>query len=306
MHVLVNELSYVSAKPDLKDSEIRKILVSVMDAIIFFRSLSPVNQVSFWISDFEIHLDDHKFLRGRKYDEFFGLLDREQRTVLLSMFHHLHHLDIDENDKVTHLPLALTTASVPAFLDKFHQNYGLLSLFSHVEWTKNSLSFSSLTGNICVRNWPQIKFDGNIEAYLSSAKEFFLPFLGQISTEENSILPYRKITNILLREETFAKYCESLPAGGKLASYQTIGTTVAELNGYRPRPDLNNINSSKQKKRNIFQNEKNKKFISIDYEKGVFEFLDSNGVHLGEFNFEGRKLHNADTSGGHDIKLNVK
>lgn len=44
----------------------------------------------------------------------------------------------------------------------------------------------------------------------------------------------------------------------------------------------------------------NKKYISIDFEKGMFEFHDTHGKHLGEFKFDGSFNKKAETS--HDLR----
>lgn len=98
--------------------------------------------------------------------------------------------------------------------------------------------------------------------------------------------------------------------GGDRQGYASvIGSSVCKSNYYIELPDL----SAKEKEaapegrnnvqRKIFgikTKESQWKFVSIDFEKGMFEFYNDNGEHLGEYRFDGSK--NADAQTDHNLR----
>lgn len=94
----------------------------------------------------------------------------------------------------------------------------------------------------------------------------------------------------------------------KICIYDKVGTEVALRNGYRIDDELSKLNSksnaeSEKVKRKIFSHSKAKVFLSIDFRHGLFEVFNHNGEHQGEYSYVGEKIHEADTSGKHDIKV---
>jgi hypothetical protein len=302
MNVLLNELSYLHA-PAISDDDLTLILNSLAEAIRFYRSLAPINQVTFWVSDLRI-IESGIFLRNQPYHYTLRLVNTETRTVLLSMFSKLHFLDVEGTESFKHLTLNLSTSSIPKFMNLFFLNYGALSLFSDPSWHLSKLEFKNSAGEaINIDNWPKIEFFGDVTDYLNNVRNFFSSLITRLKINEHLFLPYRNVSDLIFRDSKFELYYRHLSANDKMAAFQLIGTAVAELNGYTSQANLNLLNSSKIKKRNIFHNSTTKKYVSIDFEKGVFEVLNEMGIHLGEYNFQGRQTGNADQHGRHDIRI---
>lgn len=91
----------------------------------------------------------------------------------------------------------------------------------------------------------------------------------------------------------------------RIAYAEIIGLKVANINYYKFEDKIStNESEQSKKKRRVFSTLKDgvRVFLSIDFEKGMFEILDHSGKHLGEFRFGGTKNKNADDEGNHDLK----
>lgn len=91
----------------------------------------------------------------------------------------------------------------------------------------------------------------------------------------------------------------------KIAYAEVVGNIVAEINFYSFEEDISKAEfEATNKKRRVFGIIKNgsKQYLSIDFEKGMFEVLNDRGVHLGEYRFCGTKNKDADKDGNHDLK----
>lgn len=98
--------------------------------------------------------------------------------------------------------------------------------------------------------------------------------------------------------------------GGDRQGYaSTIGAAVCKSNYYIELPELSAMekdaapegrNNVQRKIFGIKTKECKWKFVSIDFEKGMFEFHNDNGEHLGEYWFDGSR--NADAQADHDLR----
>lgn len=76
----------------------------------------------------------------------------------------------------------------------------------------------------------------------------------------------------------------------KVALFRTYGKDVAELNFYKKKQNLSQINSNSNQIRDIYESQNtagNKIYLSIDIEKGAFEVCNYRGHHLREILFNG-------------------
>ena len=83
--------------------------------------------------------------------------------------------------------------------------------------------------------------------------------------------------------------------------YKSVGKEVARRNGYSYNALVSNKNNAFGH-RDIYDY-KGVVYVSVDFESGCFEAHDQRGKHLGEFAYTGTKLHDADKSGRHDIRV---
>ena len=96
------------------------------------------------------------------------------------------------------------------------------------------------------------------------------------------------------------------PAGGEKEGYiREIGTRLCQANYYtydREVSDKNKERSGYGVLRVIFSiigRQGKKQYISLDFEKGMFEYYDYLGRHMGEYRFDGSNNKRAERS--HDI-----
>lgn len=125
---------------------------------------------------------------------------------------------------------------------------------------------------------------------------------------KENYFPKREFSDGLVNNDWkgFREALKKLPSGTKIAKIEKIGALVAKINGYRFNPHLSSHNQKKCKSaRSIHQAGKKRDtiYLSVDFEKGAFEVCDFDGIHLGEFGFNGKRLQDADTTGKHNIFL---
>lgn len=80
--------------------------------------------------------------------------------------------------------------------------------------------------------------------------------------------------------------------GDRIHAYaNSVGTAICIANYYKEEPELSSMeqraNGSLRKIFSIINLHGKQQFISIDFVHGMFEFLDENGIHLGEYHFDG-------------------
>jgi hypothetical protein len=89
--------------------------------------------------------------------------------------------------------------------------------------------------------------------------------------------------------------------GNRIHAYaNSIGTALCLANYYKEEPELSSMeqraSESFRKIFSIINSHGKQQFISIDFAHGMFEFLDENGTHLGEYHFDGTFNSPADLS----------
>ncbi|NCU04699.1 MAG: hypothetical protein GXC73_12000 [Chitinophagaceae bacterium] len=103
------------------------------------------------------------------------------------------------------------------------------------------------------------------------------------------------------------EYYEKLKGKGdtnfKRALFFNTGTEIAEMNGWTHDVRLSRINSTPGKKRKVFFARSPTAYLSIDFMHGAFELHDRNGIHIGEYNFEGVDLNSTYNDSSHNIKV---
>ncbi len=125
---------------------------------------------------------------------------------------------------------------------------------------------------------------------------------------KQNYFPKREFSDRLVNNDwdKFRRDLKSISSNEKMAKIKEIGALVAKINGYRFNSDLSSHNQKKCKSaRSIHQAGKKRDtiYLSVDFEKGAFEVCDFDGIHLGEFGFNGKRLQDADTTGKHNIFL---
>lgn len=114
--------------------------------------------------------------------------------------------------------------------------------------------------------------------------------------------PLKKDAKVLLfHNVVMRKY----PNGRGLEGYcMKVGGTICLVNYYSYEEELSNNEriAAQGSLRKIYSIEKNgvKQYISLDFHKGMFEFHDCHGTHLGEFWFNGHR--NADPQADHNLR----
>lgn len=137
------------------------------------------------------------------------------------------------------------------------------------------------------------------------------PHLIDWSQAEESFLPCPKAINSILKRELmqhginpeniarkelvfqFEKKVLSHKArnGMREAYIRQIGEEICLANFYKFEPEISTFNQQQKKSLraiySIRNKEGKKQYISLDFEKGMFEYHNEHGDHLGEYHFEG-------------------
>lgn len=143
-----------------------------------------------------------------------------------------------------------------------------------------------------------------------------------IKWTDDDFLPNKHYSNLILREELekvkgrydssryvdlyYEHVMKPKKAGGEKEGYiRVIGTRLCEANYYT----YDRVVSDKNKERygygvlrvifSIIGRNGRKQYISLDFEKGMFEYYDYLGRHMGEYRFDGSNNKRAERS--HDI-----
>lgn len=143
-----------------------------------------------------------------------------------------------------------------------------------------------------------------------------------IKWTDDNFLPNKHYSNLILREELekvkgrfdrsryvdlfYEHVMKPKKAGGEKEGYiREIGTRLCQANYYtydREVSDKNKERSGYGVLRVIFSiigRQGKKQYISLDFEKGMFEYYDYLGRHMGEYRFDGSNNKRAERS--HDI-----
>ncbi|WP_311773169.1 colicin E3/pyocin S6 family cytotoxin [Listeria booriae] len=96
----------------------------------------------------------------------------------------------------------------------------------------------------------------------------------------------------------FEKKISKMSPNERVASVKQMAKEIAEKKGLTKNSKLSKIN-----KRDIYTDEKNKEFYSVDTQHGRFEKTNAKGKHQGEVDFDFNNQKPADKSGKHDIRV---
>lgn len=138
-------------------------------------------------------------------------------------------------------------------------------------------------------------FTMNASTYIQlELSDVLLPYLKQID-DCDSIFP---------RADFCAKYnhyvLETIKSKGmgqaeKNALFEKVGSTVATYNMYKKNKRLSQLNTTRDKKRIVFEKNTGKKYyLSLDLESGGFEVFDRSFRHLGQFSFSCEQVKDAE------------
>jgi hypothetical protein len=193
----------------------------------------------------------------------------------------------------------------------------------------DNISFKNLTGH---KGYAGFEFATSCNPYIKCEKtwnewktEWFSKNQNSINWEEDEFLPnkkyidqilfeeivkdgkkdkwensYKKDTITTFYEETMKRKCRGR---GKEAYITEIGKKICLSNYYTFEKDLTKKESKATSSlRKIFSitRKGKKQYISLDFEKGMFEYHDNKGKHLGEYRFDGGK--NSKAKEGHNFK----
>jgi hypothetical protein len=118
-------------------------------------------------------------------------------------------------------------------------------------------------------------------------------------------LPLAKISNLLVADD-WGSFRAALRknAQEKIAIIGTIAKQVALINGYHYNEVISKLNSNAGQIRQIYSagKNKNKIYLSVDFETGGYEVCDFLGTHLGEYWFDGTQAQN-DKPQDHSISI---
>ena len=120
--------------------------------------------------------------------------------------------------------------------------------------------------------------------------------------DEDALQPLKPNADVLLFHDEVMR---SYPNGEGLEGYaMQIGGEICLANYYIYEPDLSEAERIRAggSFRKIYSIVKNgrKQYISLDFHKGMFEFHDCHGAHLGEFRYDGSR--NSEAQLDHDLK----
>lgn len=305
MRVLFNDMSYGAAHTALTDTQVVSLLRLLIEGIDFIRRISNGQTPTFHVADPAFNSASHNFLGGKNIRECAHLLKSEERTALLFMLQRMHLLKIDATPPHVENVTGLSTSGIPAYFALHGPHFGALSVFTHGVWEASNIYFRPglLIGKL--RNYPKFTFS-HVNQYITSISSFYTQVAPIVQGDNTQILPLQKLSSQLFESESFSAAYLLGSKNDKIANYQIVGGAVAQINGYSPNPIVSSLNANSGKKRNIFFNESISKYVSIDYEKGAFEWHDAKGRHLGEYNYHGVRLDEADLKGRHDIKVKGK
>lgn len=144
----------------------------------------------------------------------------------------------------------------------------------------------------------------NIASWQRWRIDFFSHHQDQIdwSQAENDLLPEPQITKEIIQQELKNNNIKVTPTqelhklillngpGAKEACIDRIGTEICLANYYIEEKKLSSREQQRRRSlRKIFSiiRDGHKQYISLDFEKGVFEFFNEYGIHQGEYYFNG-------------------
>lgn len=122
----------------------------------------------------------------------------------------------------------------------------------------------------------------------------------------NKPFPNLKLSNEFMDLVKFREDINRNPHD-KQAIIQPVADGIAKLNGYKFNKNLSTLNQRKSSSyRKIYESvcsDEEKIYLSVDFEKGAFELCNHEGVHQGEYKFDGEKSGRAQSD--HSIYLNL-
>lgn len=171
-----------------------------------------------------------------------------------------------------------------------------VSLNSHVRWDKHEIDL------LCSSNGQQKKV---IIKHASQKKHIvqnkcFILIIKSDSFNVPSLdnpFPNLKQSNKLV-DNDWSQFQQQLDEykDQKLSTIQEMADNVARINGYSLNNELSSLNQKiKNSRREIYEtgSDRNKVYLSVDFEKGAFELCNHAGEHQGEYKFNGELSGNA-------------
>lgn len=159
----------------------------------------------------------------------------------------------------------------------------------------------------------------NIASWQRWRIDFFSHHQDQIdwSRAENDLLPEPQFTMEIMEQELKNNNIKVIPTQAlhqlilskgddKVACISRIGSEICRVNYYIEEKDLSSREQQRRGSlRKIFSiiHNGHKQYISLDFEKGRFEFFNERGEHQGEFFFDGSRSSEARTDPQHQLHL---
>lgn len=194
---------------------------------------------------------------------------------------------------------------MPAFetYKDYEKNYEIiLSMHTRTEWNNNFINL--IKDDIVTQhlNIPHDKYRNLSDALTNWEK--LLKYIISKKEKNTGALPYSYFIKNILPLWIIELYEENLKLPElKIATIRCMGKLIAELNGYIYEAHISSINRKGGVLRDIFYNNEQQKYISIDITHGRFEVLDNSGKHVNEIDFYGNITKKRDRSGKHNILL---
>src|SRR5699024_3417498 len=127
-------------------------------------------------------------------------------------------------------------------------------------------------------------------------------FAKKFDDGKNKIRPHAKgdLTKGMVKTaKDFEKSLVKLPPAERVAAVKTKSQEVAKNAGLVKDSKLSKING-----RDVYKDPKTRELYSVDTQHGRFEKTNKKGKHEGEFDFDFMPTKPADSSGGHDLRVN--
>ena len=183
----------------------------------------------------------------------------------------------------------------------------------HAQWYQTHQTQIHWEDGRCNDLLPFVEFATDIlKSELLKLRAHYVKEQERLHDEERCVREIREIDGFLSKEQmehfTIADGFHSLIMAHKgserYAYAETIGKQVLEINGYIFEDELTQREQEVAKSlRSVFSiigKDGHKQYVSIDFEHGMFEFINHLNVHLGEFRFDG--TYNSGSEQDHAFK----
>lgn len=292
-NILFNELSLDVAAKGLEN--VVKLLVEDLKFLNKLQIGRPIFYAGEYSRLVKLFYDENK-----QFLNLVNLLDRDSKALIKYFLGSTRNLD-----STAHTHTEQSTNSIVDYVNSFLElpsKAGSISFRSKTDWNVWKLNFTYNfpphdvfpIAHIANLAHDLLVSSNQLEGFISSLPDDIID-----NIKGTDCLPKSFISSFYLFQIREAyKKSQELDRKG---SHGIVGSSIARLNGYVSRPDIEKINKNGEKIRHIFYSQTTGKYLSIDIMHGAFEVCSGNGTHLKEINFNGEDLSGPDAS--HSIQV---